>query len=209
MKHLRNRRVVFHTDSAKSYKLRVDGVLHDRDAEVLAAFVLPEPGSLEGVRSKGKRFLNLENVSFTYSESRVPAVKGATGGSFVNGRQLRLLRRHAQSAMADAVAVEEAAKWTRAVHGAMQHAEAPVLQGAGPTPPVGVQEAGSLPEAPAEDKETEQRLDAGPILPREEKPNRKACREGPEAEEMVEGEGELLPAGDNGIGDDPLEARVS
>ena len=30
MKHLRNRRVVFHTDSAKSYKLRVDGVLHDR-----------------------------------------------------------------------------------------------------------------------------------------------------------------------------------
>ncbi|OLQ09053.1 hypothetical protein AK812_SmicGene7355 [Symbiodinium microadriaticum] len=30
MKHLRNRRVVFHTDSAKSYKLRVDGVVHDR-----------------------------------------------------------------------------------------------------------------------------------------------------------------------------------
>lgn len=48
------------------------------DAEVLAAFVLPEPGSLEGVRSKGKRFLNLENVSFTYPESRAPAVKGAT-----------------------------------------------------------------------------------------------------------------------------------
>ena len=30
MKHLRNRRVVIHTDSAKSYKLRLDGVLHDR-----------------------------------------------------------------------------------------------------------------------------------------------------------------------------------
>ena len=29
-KHLRNRSVIFHTDSAKSYKLRVDGVLHDR-----------------------------------------------------------------------------------------------------------------------------------------------------------------------------------
>ena len=30
MKHLRNRRVFAHTDSAKSYNLRVDGVLHDR-----------------------------------------------------------------------------------------------------------------------------------------------------------------------------------
>ncbi|CAE7232073.1 tef3, partial [Symbiodinium natans] len=44
----------------------------------LPAFVLPEPGSLEGVRSKGKRFLNLEDVSYTYPESHVPAVKGAT-----------------------------------------------------------------------------------------------------------------------------------
>ena len=29
-KLLRSRRVVLHTDSAKSYKLKVDGVIHDR-----------------------------------------------------------------------------------------------------------------------------------------------------------------------------------
>ena len=31
-KHLQNRRIVFHTDSAKSYKLRIDGVIHDKVA---------------------------------------------------------------------------------------------------------------------------------------------------------------------------------
>lgn len=48
------------------------------EAQPLSAFVLPEPGPLEGVRSKGKRFLFLEDVVFTYPESNVPAVKGAT-----------------------------------------------------------------------------------------------------------------------------------
>jgi len=48
------------------------------EEQPLTAFVLPEPGPLEGVRSKGKRFLFLEDVVFTYPESSVPAVKGAT-----------------------------------------------------------------------------------------------------------------------------------
>lgn len=44
----------------------------------LATFVLPQPGSLEGVRSQGKRFLCLEDVSYSYPKATRVAVNGVT-----------------------------------------------------------------------------------------------------------------------------------
>ena len=61
MKHLRNRRVVFHTDSAKSYKLRVDGVLHDRVVHakkrvlVKGKFIWKAPDYVKVVEHRGAR----------------------------------------------------------------------------------------------------------------------------------------------------------
>eukprot|EP00927_Polykrikos_kofoidii_P016508 TRINITY_DN17474_c6_g1_i1.p1 TRINITY_DN17474_c6_g1~~TRINITY_DN17474_c6_g1_i1.p1 ORF type:complete len:1446 (-),score=336.39 TRINITY_DN17474_c6_g1_i1:39-4058(-) len=60
----------------------LDGVTVGQEgASPLAAFVLPEPGPLEGVRSRGKRFLFLEGVTFRYPTadgSMGPAVRDAT-----------------------------------------------------------------------------------------------------------------------------------
>jgi len=49
-----------------------------QDERPLAAFVLPNPGTLEGVRSKDKRFLYLEDVCYSYPSSHSPAVRKAS-----------------------------------------------------------------------------------------------------------------------------------
>ena len=82
-------------------------------------------------------------------------------------------------------------------------------------------------QAPVEDEEAEQRLDAGPLLPQEEKPKRKARRPLPPSPDSLEfsflrstsvqakkPRKERVPAEEPavdigaGIGDDPLEARI-
>jgi len=44
----------------------------------VSVFVLPEPGPLEDVKSRGKRFLYLDDVSYSYPDVRKPAVGRAT-----------------------------------------------------------------------------------------------------------------------------------
>jgi elongation factor 3 len=44
----------------------------------VSVFVLPEPGPLANVRSRGKRFLHLDGVSYSYPRTRHPAVSNAT-----------------------------------------------------------------------------------------------------------------------------------
>ncbi|OLP80825.1 hypothetical protein AK812_SmicGene38710 [Symbiodinium microadriaticum] len=72
-------------------------------------------------------------------------------------------------------------------------------------------------KAPVEEDEAEQRLDAGPVLPRDEKPTRKAKKARKarvpaeeETEEVVREEVELPSAEDDGagIGNDPLEDAI-
>ncbi|CAE8677259.1 unnamed protein product, partial [Polarella glacialis] len=49
------------------------------EEQLLQSFALPEPGSLEGVRSRGKRFLFLQDAFYAYPGGNgVPAVRGAT-----------------------------------------------------------------------------------------------------------------------------------
>merc|ERR1719247_2265347 len=56
------------------------------EAKPLPMFVLPEPGPLEDVKSRGKRFLSLEDVSYTYAKTRKPAVNGVTVECSLNSR---------------------------------------------------------------------------------------------------------------------------
>lgn len=49
-----------------------------KEERPVTAFVLPEPGPLEGVRSKGRRFLFLEDAYYSYPTNSSPAVRKAT-----------------------------------------------------------------------------------------------------------------------------------
>jgi elongation factor 3 len=56
------------------------------EAMPVSVFKLPEPGPLEGVNSRGKRFLCLENVFYTYPNTARPAVFGVNVECSLNSR---------------------------------------------------------------------------------------------------------------------------
>ncbi|CAE7190767.1 unnamed protein product, partial [Symbiodinium sp. KB8] len=102
-------------------------------------------------------------------------------------------------------------------------AESPKKACRGPAAPAGRRAAGAAGKrskrarAPVEEEEAEQRLDAGPVLPRDDQPKRKAKRAqkakvpAEEEAEVVEEEVELpASAGDDGagVGDIPLEDPI-
>ncbi|CAJ1389398.1 unnamed protein product [Effrenium voratum] len=78
--HVNGNKLQMHRGNFSTFLARVpDAQLGSREeAQTCTAFVLPEPGQLEGVRSKSKRFLYLEDVVFTYPEGTAPAAKAAT-----------------------------------------------------------------------------------------------------------------------------------
>jgi len=59
-------------------QVRPEAKVYYQLASETLTFTLPEPGFLEGVKSKGKAILKMQGVSFTYPGNTVPTVTGVT-----------------------------------------------------------------------------------------------------------------------------------
>jgi len=80
--HVQGQKLSIHKGNFSDFMMQVPdaqlGSATGEQEQPLSKFVLPDPGVLEGVKSRGKRFLYMENAVYSYPQSSAPAIRSAT-----------------------------------------------------------------------------------------------------------------------------------